>query len=182
MPKDEDEEGETPIVPEEEEEEETPTVPEEDGPELMGWWADRVAYNTMAMLLAPMFNSETLSMSGDVPSGAARYEGAISGIVHPDLSDLSNPRIALQVNMSGGEAVSITAETMFTRNGEDTGALTRYSARLKADGTFNSFPSEATREINPTGFNGAFYGSQWDVVQGHIITPQVYGTYQAEQQ
>ena len=182
-----DEEGEGEMPEEEEEtvpEEEEETVPEEeeeDGPQVMGWWADRLAYSTTTMLLAPTFNSETLSMSNSVPSGAARYEGPITGTIHPDRSDLTNPRIALQVNMDQGVATSITAETMFTRNGADTGPMTRYSARFKADGTFDSFPTVA-REQNPTGFNGTLYGSQWDVVQGHIVTPHVYGTYKAEQQ
>ena len=187
MPVDEEEEEVTPPMDEEEvtppmdEEEVTPPV-EEDGPELMGWWADRVEYDTMAMLPAPRYFGETLGVSGDPPSGAATYEGAITGTINPERSDLSDPRIMLQVNMDQGAASSITAKVKFMKNGADTAYLSNYSARFKEDGTFDSFPPSEHNEVNPTGFNGTLYGAQWDVVKGHIITPQVYGTYTAEQQ
>ena len=156
-------------------EEDDPPV-EEDGPELMGWWADRVAYDTAAALPAPMYMGSTLSMTGSTPSYSATYTGPITGTIVPSRDDLSNPRISLELN-----SMSITAKVIFTRNGADTAPLSIYGARAKTDGTFDSFP-EFHKDINPTGVNGAFYGSDHEMIQGYIINQHVYGTYKAERQ
>ena len=156
-------------------EEDDPPV-EEDGPELMGWWADRVAYDTTAMMPAPMYMGSTLSMTGSTPSYSATYTGPITGTIVPSRDDLSNPRISLELS-----SMSITAKVIFTRDGEDTAPLSIYGARGRADGTFDSFP-EFHKDINPTGVNGAFYGSDHEMIQGYIINQHVYGTYKAERQ
>ena len=155
--------------------EDSPPV-EEDGPELMGWWADRVAYDTAAALPAPMYMGSTLSMTGSTPSYSATYTGPITGTIVPSRDDLSNPRISLELS-----SMSITAKVIFTRDGEDTAPLSIYGARAIADGTFDSFP-EIHKDINPTGVNGAFYGSDHEMIQGYIINQHVYGTYKAERQ
>ena len=156
-------------------EEDDPPV-EEDGPELMGWWADRVAYDTTAMMPAPMYMGSTLSMTGSTPSYSATYTGPITGTIVPSRDDLSNPRISLELS-----SMNITAKVIFTRDGEDTAPLSIYGARAKADGTFDSFP-EIHKDINPTGVNGAFYGSDHEMIQGYVINQHVYGTYKAERQ
>ena len=183
-PKDErDDEGggedEEEVTPPPEEEEEVPPEEEEeegDSHELMGWWADRVEYDTTLALPDPMYMGNTLSMTGTTPSYSAVYTGPITGTIVPSRDDLSNPRIRLEL-----DTMKITAKVIFTRNGADTAPLSIYGARAKADGTFDSFP-QFHKDINPTGVNGAFYGSDHEMIQGYIINQHVYGTYKAERE
>ena len=179
-------------MPEEGMEEETEDemvmdMPEEDDnmdPELMGWWKDRYEYDTTAMVPAPMMDGTALTVTGTAPNFGGQYSGPITGTIHDDRDDLSNPRIALQVFIPSDttKTGSINMQVMYDKDGVAMDyALTRYSARLESDGTFNSFPQfDETRKDNPTGFNGAFYGAGHDAVAGHVVTPRVYGTYKAD--
>ena len=188
MPK---EDGEM-VMPKDMEEEETEDemvmdMPEEDDnmdPELMGFWKDRYEYDTTAMVSAPMVDGAALAVTGTAPNFGGQYSGPITGTISGNRSDLTNPRIAMQVHIPSDttKTGSINMQVFWDRNGTPMdGALTRYGARLESDGTFNSFPQfDETRKDNPTGFNGAFYGSGHDVVAGHVVTPHVYGTYKAE--
>ena len=179
-------------MPEEGMEEETEDemvmdMPEEDDnmdPELMGFWKDRYEYDTTAMVPAPMMDGAALEVTGTAPNFGGQYSGPITGTISDDRQDLTNPRIAMQVHIPSDttKAGSINMQVFWDRNGTAMdNALTRYGARLKSDGTFNSFPQfDETRKDNPTGFNGAFYGAGHDAVAGHVVTPRVYGTYKAD--
>ena len=171
---------------EEEETEDEMVMPEDDNmdPELMGFWKDRYEYDTTAMVPAPMMDGTALAVTGTAPNFGGQYSGPITGTISGNRSDLTNPRVAMQVHIPSDptKTGSINMQVMWDRNGTPMdGALTRYGARLESDGTFNSFPEfDETRKDNPTGFNGAFYGSGHDVVAGHVVTPRVYGTYKAD--
>ena len=183
MPMPDPEEG----MEEETEDEMVMDMPEEDDnmdPELMGFWKDRYEYDTTAMVPAPMMDGAALAVTGTAPNFGGQYSGPITGTIHDDRDDLSNPRIALQVFIPSDttKTGSINMQVMYDKDGVAMDyALTRYSARLESDGTFNSFPQfDETRKDNPTGFNGAFYGAGHDAVAGHVVTPRVYGTYKAD--
>ena len=172
---------------EETEDEMAMDMPEEDDnmdPELMGFWKDRYEYDTTAMVPAPMMDGAALEVTGTAPNFGGQYSGPITGTISDDRQDLTNPRIAMQVHIPSDttKAGSINMQVFWDRNGTAMdNALTRYGARLKSDGTFNSFPQfDETRKDNPTGFNGAFYGAGHDAVAGHVVTPRVYGTYKAD--
>ena len=179
-------------MPEEDTEEETEDemvmdMPEEDDnmdPELMGFWKDRYEYDTTAMAPAPMMDGAALEVTGTAPNFGGQYSGPITGTISGNRSDLTNPRVAMQVHIPSDttKSGSINMQVFWDLNGTAMdGALTRYGARLESDGTFNSFPEfDETRKDNPTGFNGAFYGAGHDAVAGHVVTPRVYGTYKAD--
>ena len=171
---------------EEEEEEQDPPPPPEDPPPL-GWWADRIAHDTSIVLPAPMLNNETLTMTGVAPAFTGTWEGPIVGTIVPTRPDLSEPRIKLTLSsVRGYVALRAEVSVLYTeRPGSPTSVrygASYYTARVNSDGTFDTFPSESVKQGNPTGINGAFYGTGHEIVQGHVITQHVYGIYKAEQE
>ena len=147
-------------------------------PETWGdWGTRRQGYNTVATLPAPTIGGSPVVASGSMPTVVASYSGPINGTMNPYWPELSDPRIVLGVRLSGSSG-SITAETTYDIDGEDTNTvLTRYSARLNPDGTFDAF--DGVTPANPSGVNGTFHGSSHEVIQGHIVTPFVFGSYKA---
>lgn len=147
-------------------------------PEIWGdWGTRRQAYNTAVTLPAPTMSGSPVVASGSVPTVAASYSGPINGTMNPYWPELSDPRIVLDVRLSGSSG-SITAKTTYDIDGEDTNTvLTRYGARLNPDGTFDAF--DGVTPANPSGVNGTFHGSSHEVIQGHIVTPFVFGSYKA---
>ena len=179
---------EDPMDEDEEETEEEMDEPEQT-PEQIAWgmWnKTRQTYDIMAAVPAPMHAGETLMMSGTKPNASFSYNGKINGIIAPSHTEhISDPEITLRIN----DAITgINAEVswMYVEGDEDAERviMSRYGARLDDDGTFSSFSDRDTdmtaMDGNPTGFNGAFYGSTYDAVAGNVVTPRVYGTFQAE--
>ena len=148
-------------------------------PEQFGEWGTmRLGYDTAAALPAPVTGGIALVASGSLPAVNASWSGPINGRMNPYWPELSDPRIVLGVRLSGSHG-SVTARTTYDIDGEDTDTvLTVYSARLQPDGTFGAF--DGVTEENPSGFSGAFYGSSHEVVQGHVVTPFVFGSYRAD--
>ena len=148
------------------------------------WNTARVAYlpdtlpNTVSVSVVGIFYD--VGPAGSKPERNAYWRGPITGVKAPHYGHLSNPEIELSFS---SRYSSIRAKTTW-ENSYCNGCRTPYSfygARVRDDGTFNSFPDRDHwhHSRNPTGFNGQFYGGAHEAVAGHIITPQIFGTYQA---
>ncbi len=155
-----------------------PLTPEECGK----WCSDRMNYVTstsptsvISQIQGYDSTQRQWQVMGRKPDQSYTYYGDIEGEINPDFSHLSDPKIFLEVS---SDKNSITADITFYVNGADA-RYSNFSAELLNDGTFSSF-----RGDDPNGFNGAFFGEynalkSLQNVAGHVITPQVYGTYHA---
>ena len=157
------------------------------------WNAARVGYRTETLWDISPHSDLHYQPSGTKPGFRATWSGPIDGERAPGWESLSKPRIELTITSVGASYDRLVARTTWVHDGHTPDYIADdrrhmysiYGALVREDGTFNSFPDRtwAGGELhrqNPTGVNGQFYGGAHGAVAGHIVTPQIFGTYAAK--